>query len=144
MFFGLTGKQARTLFTKRQIEVLKLRARGMSLGEIAKIIGTSRQNVSTILKAALTKLKLAEETVRLYRRLTAPVTIRVGRDEDLDEIVGRIYSEADRAGIHIKYDGPSLAVRLRALSGGKIVARRVLAPLEIGVTSDGDVLVWEV
>lgn len=125
------------------MEVLKYRAKGMSLAEIADILGTTRQNVSAILRAALKKLELAEETVKFYRTLSARLIVKAEKGEDLDDVIGRVYSKADELKIHVKYDGPSLAVRLRALSEGKIVARKVLAPLEIGVTKEGDVFVWE-
>ncbi|MEM2286080.1 MAG: Tfx family DNA-binding protein, partial [Ignisphaera sp.] len=55
------------LLTEKQYEVLKLRAEGKTQKEVAEIMGTTRENLSVIEKNALRKIRLAEETLKVYK-----------------------------------------------------------------------------
>ncbi len=83
-----------TLLTGRQIEVLKLKRKGLSQADIARKLKTTRGNISTIENTALKNIEKAEKTLKLYRALEAPVWMTVPSGTDLYEIPQMIFKEA--------------------------------------------------
>jgi len=129
-----------TTLTERQMEVLKLRNEGYSQAEIAKKFGKTKQNISTIEKMAWSKVKKAENTLKFVKLLEAPIWFSVAENTDLDEIVGRIFSEADKAKIHMTYDSLSLAMKIREEARDKIKHRLILKGFEIGINKAGEMI----
>jgi Tfx family DNA-binding protein len=129
-----------TTLTKRQMEVLKLRNEGLSQEEIAKRFGQTKQNISAIERMAWANVKKAENTIKFVKLLEAPIWFSVEENIDLDEIVGRIFSEADKAKIHMTYDSLSLAMKIREEARDKIKHRVILRRFEIGVTREGGII----
>jgi Tfx family DNA-binding protein len=128
------------ILTQRQMEVLKLRNEGYSQAEIGKKIGKTKQNISTIEKMAWRNVKKAENTIKYVKLLEAPIWFRVEGNINLDEVVRKIYSEADSARIHIAYDGLSLAAKIREELMDKIKHRLVIRGFEIGITKEGEII----
>lgn len=130
-----------THLTEKQIEVLKLRAMGYSQAEIARRFGTSRANISATEKKALMNIQRARNTLKLVRMLEAPIWFAAKPEEDLNDVVRRVYEKADSQGIHITQNFPALANLIQKEAGEKIRGRRVLQELEIAVTQEGRVLI---
>jgi len=129
-----------TILTERQMEVLKLRNEGYSQAEIAKKFEKTKQNISTIEKMAWANVKKAENTLKFVKLLEAPIWFSVAENTDLDEIVGRIFSEADKAKIHMTYDSLSLAMKIREEARDKIKHRLILKGFEIGINKEGEMI----
>ncbi len=129
-----------TALTGRQMEVLKLRNEGYSQVEIAQKFGKTKQNISTIEKMAWANVKKAENTLKFVKLLEAPIWFSVEENTDLDDVVRRIYSEADRAKIHIAYDRLSLAAKIRKELMDKIKHRLILKGFEIGINKVGEMI----
>ncbi|NAZ26602.1 MAG: Tfx family DNA-binding protein, partial [Thermogladius sp.] len=55
--------------TEKQFEVLKLRLQGLTQAEVASRLGMSRSAVAIAEKRAFRKIKLSEDTLRVYREL---------------------------------------------------------------------------
>lgn len=87
--------------TKKQIEVLKLRRKGLTHEEIARILNTTRENIVILEKRALKNLKLARETLEYAAALTG-VLIRVPRGTRVVDLPRIIVDRADQAGIKLK------------------------------------------
>ncbi|KAF5433567.1 hypothetical protein C5S35_02725 [Candidatus Methanophagaceae archaeon] len=129
-----------TTLTERQMEVLRLRNEGYSQAEIAQKFGKTKQNISTIEKMAWSNVKKAENTLKFVKLLEAPIWFSVAENTDLDEIVGRIFSEADKAKIHMAYDRLSLAMKIREEARDKIKHRLILKGFEIGINKAGEMI----
>ncbi len=129
-----------TTLTWRQMEVLKLRNEGYSQAEIAQKFGKTKQNISTIEKMAWANVKKAGNTLKFVKLLEAPIWFSVAENTDLDEIVGRIFSEADKAKIHMTYDSLSLAMKIREEARDKIKHRLILKGFEIGINKAGEMI----
>jgi Tfx family DNA-binding protein len=56
-------------FSKKQVEILRLRARGFTQHETARKLGTSRANVSMIEWRLRKKLEKARDTINAYEAL---------------------------------------------------------------------------
>ncbi len=130
-----------TVLTERQIEVLRLRAQGLSTTEIARRLGTTPSSVSATERKARENIRKAANTIRLVRMLEAPLSIAIPPDTDLNDAVREIYRRADEEGIWIAHSFPSLAAQIQREAGERIRGRRVLAEIEVVVTRDGEVLV---
>lgn len=87
--------------TKKQVEVLKLRRKGLTHEEIAKILNTTRENVVILEKRALKNLKLARETLEYAAALTGAL-IRVPKGTRVVDLPRIIVDKADQAGIKLK------------------------------------------
>lgn len=127
--------------TPRQMEILILRKQGYSQTKIAEKLGTSRANISATEKSALKNIEKSKNTIEAVKMMEAPILLTFEADENLDEVVGRVYKEAGKKDIWIAHDGPSLSNLIHDKAGDKIRGRRILSKLEITITEKGDVLV---
>ncbi len=130
-----------TILTERQIEVLKLKAMGLSTSEIARRLGTTDANVSATEKKARENIKRAQKTLQLVKILEAPIRIVIPPKSDLNDVVREIYRQADETGIWISHNFPSLAALIQEKAGEKIKGRMVREEIEVAITRKGEVVV---
>ncbi|MGC9149095.1 MAG: Tfx family DNA-binding protein [Sulfolobales archaeon] len=130
------------LLTEKQYEVLRLRALGYRQKEIAEMMSTTRENISVIEKSALRKIKLAEETIRLYRELYCLDKIRVEPNTYTLDIPKIIFSRADELGIKLKANLSYLLGAIHYRAGGCIKRRHLIKPLNILIFKDGDIEIY--
>ncbi|MFQ5887355.1 MAG: Tfx family DNA-binding protein, partial [Candidatus Hydrothermarchaeales archaeon] len=90
--------------TPRQIEILKLRKKGYTQTEIAGRLGTSRANISATEKSALRNIEKAKNTLETLKMMEAPIWLTFEADENLDDVVGRVYKEAGKKDIWVAHD----------------------------------------
>jgi len=127
--------------TPRQMEILILKKKGYSQTKIAEKLGTSRANISSTEKSALKNIEKSKNTIEAVKMMEAPIWLTFEADDNLDEVVGKIYKEAGEMDIWVAHDGPSLATLIHKQAGDKIKGRRILSKLEITITEKGEVLV---
>lgn len=131
-----------TLLTGRQIEVLKLKRKGLSQADIARKLKTTRGNISTIETTALKNIAKAEKTLKLYRALEAPVWMTLPAGTDLYEIPQLIFKEADRKKIKIGIDSATVIVRLKASAPDRIEHRVTSGDISVSVDESGNVTIY--
>ncbi|CAB50205.1 Tfx family DNA-binding protein [Pyrococcus abyssi] len=93
----------KTFLTEQQIKVLVLRAKGLKQSEIARILKTTRANVSILEKRALEKIEKARNTLLLWEQINSKVSVSVKAGEDIFTIPDRLFKEADKAGVKVPY-----------------------------------------
>jgi len=135
--------EGQSLLTPRQLNVLKLRQAGLSQQEVAKILGTSRSNVSILEKRALQNVERARATLKQWRMIKAPISIKVPKGTDVFEVPGLIFKEADRQGVKLDSSSVDVIVRLRAEAPQALDKRIISKDLEVYVSEEGEVLVQE-
>ena len=129
-----------THLTNRQFEVLKGRLEGKSLSEIAKELGTSRSNVSSIAKAAERNVQRAKNTLKLIRTIEWPIRVDVKAGTDLYDVYEKVFREADEKGIKVIYNCPELVTLIiERLGRENIKRRKITTDLSIMVGKDGEV-----
>lgn len=138
----LPADVADTFLTERQAEVLALRNDGLTQREIADRLGTSVANVSGVESSARRNVEAAARTLDLARLLECSVRFRVEAGRDLRELVDEVYDRGDDAGIRIAHAEPELTTRLHDLLGGLVEDRRLVEPVEVGLTGGGEVLAF--
>lgn len=130
-----------TNLTDRQIEVLKMRGRGMTQAKIAHELGTTKPNISIIESQAKANIIKARNTLEFARLISAPIWINVDPETDVYAIPGMIFREADKHNIWIPKGGPSLLSFIEEKAQDKLRNRRILEKIDIGITTNGDVLI---
>lgn len=131
-----------TILTDRQVTVLQHREHGDTQQEIADALGTTDSNVSAIERAAEANINKARRTLELIRTIRAPVRFSAPAGMDFEDIVDKVYSLGDSAGIKIDYCRPELYSHLYGLLEDLTNRNQLEAPVEIGLTETGDVKVF--
>jgi hypothetical protein len=131
-----------TTLTERQVEVLELRAAGHTQQEVAEMLGTTDSNVSAIERAAQENVAKARGTLELVRTVRAPVRFSVPAGTDFDDLVDTVFAEGNDAGVKLDYCRPELYSHLFASLEDLVEASRLVDPVDIGLTEDGEVTVF--
>ncbi|MCX8207550.1 MAG: Tfx family DNA-binding protein [Methanothrix sp.] len=130
--------------TERQIQVLRLRRRGLSQEEVAEILGTTRSNVSILERRAMQNIDRALATLKQWKMLQAPVAVRIAAGTDLFSLPGIIFREADERGLKLPVNSIDILAELRKIAP-HITRRRIIErSFDIYVTEDGEIYVEEV
>ncbi len=119
--------------------VLRLRQSGLTQEEIARRIKTTRANVSLIEKRARENIDRSRETLKEWESIVSPVRIVIKKGTDVIKIPEIVFSEADKAGIHVRSNSLDLITRIKKEKGTAIANRTLDEDMEIDVTDAGEV-----
>ncbi len=75
---------------------------GLNLSEIAEALGTSRQNVHSMVKRGLKNVEKFEHLCKLMKACTSRVHVFAEAGESLSEVAFKVMEAADEAGIKLK------------------------------------------
>jgi Tfx family DNA-binding protein len=133
-------KDRRTgLLTEEQLRVLGLRLEGLKQDEIARRLGTSRQNVSLIERRARGNLAKAESTLKAYRRLEIAAIVELKTGTHLVDVPRMLVDAADKVGVKIMVDFAIVYKELRSEAGDSIRGTRVVKPISLHILRDGKI-----
>jgi hypothetical protein len=124
--------------TEKQLKILELRGKGLTQEEIAKKLGTTRENITLTEKRARENIEKARRTIEAYEMLS-PVRMIVEEGVDLFEIPRKIFSEADKHGIKVLYNTTSLIGILRRKAGNKLSGNKVSKRFEVLILRSGKI-----
>ena len=131
------GRRKYGLLTERQYLVLKLRLKGYTQEEIAKMLNTTRENISIIERRAKENIRLAEETLNAYKELLAAGEVIIRPGTHLVEVPKIVISRADELGIKLRANFTRLYDEIRYCAGDCIRGTRVEKPIKILIFKDG-------
>jgi len=134
---------ASSFLTERQIEVIKLRHKGRSQQEVADMIGTTRSNISILEKRAHQNIARAQNTLRQWMTIQAPISLKVTAGTDVFDIPARIFQAADRMSIQLPATSLDIIFQLRRGAPELFKKRALSQDIEIYVTEDGELIVKE-
>ncbi len=123
--------------TELQVRVVKLRAKGLSLREVAAVLGTSHQNVSVAERRARENVRAAEETILAYRVATAAVKVVVPDGTHLADVPRIVMEECDRAGVRLRADFTLIFKQLRFSRPRCVEGNRLALPVIVLVDREG-------
>ena len=132
-----------TTLTERQVEVLDLREEDRTQREVAEILGTTASNVSAVERAAEKNVEKARRTLELLRTLRSPVRFTAEAGTYFGDLVDEVYARGDEAGVKVAYCTPELYAHLYGALEDHTDESRLQTTVEIGLTKDGDVKVFE-
>ncbi|MBN1324312.1 MAG: Tfx family DNA-binding protein [Methanotrichaceae archaeon] len=130
-----------SILTERQLEVLRLRGKGLSQRKIAEILGTTRSNVSILESRAAQNVERARRTIDEWMTIQAPIIVTVAGGSDIFQIPGLIFQEADRLNLRLPMDSVELVVQLRTKAPQELKGRMILRDIQIFVSREGEMLV---
>jgi len=134
---GMDVERKYGLLTEKQYKVLKLRIEGRTQREIAEIMKTSRENVSVIERSALRKIRLAEETLRVYKDLMKVGEVVIEPGTHLVTIPQKLVQLADERGVKLRGNFTTIYDHIRINASGSIEGTRVVKPIKIIIFKDG-------
>lgn len=135
-------KHRSTYLTERQIQVLELRARGMTLTQIAEALGVTPSTVSKILKSAEAAVERCRATIELYESITSPpLKVLAKAGSRLEEVVEEVYKRANEEGIKVRMGSLQLFEHLARGLGDLVRGGVLVGDALIAVTRSGDVVV---
>ena len=127
------------LLTEEQLKVLSYRLDGVKQEGIARILGTTRQNVSLIERRARKNLEKAEATLRAYRRLLTAATVELKSGTHLVDVPRMLVDAADETGVKITIDFALVYKELRDEARDSISGTRIVKPIQLHILKDGKI-----
>ncbi len=134
-------------FTDKQIEVLKLRAAGLSVDEIASRLGVTKSDIYAILRSIEATVAKARNTLKLYAEIVGGVKVFIDCGIPIESAISKIISEADMHGITIPLTSLELGLRIFKKVGSECIDVErglVLCPLEVTVLPDGRISITRI
>jgi len=135
----LRSDEKETLLTPRQIQVLRMKKKGMTQADIARKMKTTRGNICIIESTALKNIEKAKNTLKFFRALEAPIWITVPAGTDIYEVPPMIIREADRKKIKVAIDSAMILVKLKTEALDRVQHRITLGEIDISVDEHGNV-----
>ena len=134
-------RKSSNLLTDRQIQVLKLRSRGLTQEGVAKQLKTTRENVSILESRARRNIKRAKATIEVLEDLGMATRITIKPETPVLEISKIIFKKADDANVRLQLDCIDLLERIKIKAKDKIKAKKVVSSISIVLLPYGDLLV---
>ena len=129
------------LLTDRQIQVLKLRSRGITQERVARQLKTTRENVSILESRARRNIKKAKATIEILEDLGMATRITIKPETPVLEISKIILKKADDANVRLQLDCIDLLEKIKIKAKNKIKAKKVVQPISVVLLPYGDLLV---
>ncbi len=126
-----------TILTRRQAEIIGLRASGLSTKQIASMIGTGEKNVIIMESRINKKIEEAVNTIRYLQSMKDSLTLKIEAGTDLLNAVREILDFCDKHGIKIKGNIIDILSSLRSGTFGRIDGGRLKDPLNVIVLHSG-------
>jgi Tfx family DNA-binding protein len=120
------------------MEVLKLRKRGFTQEKVAKLLGTSRENISIIERNAYRVFWTAQATIEAFESLYDDGIFLIPSRTSIYDIPRLIFLRGDALGIKIKTDENAIIAMVK--SRRKIRDFRLASPLSLKIKPDGQLL----
>jgi Tfx family DNA-binding protein len=135
-----TGESPDSFFTERQLQVLQLRLRGLSQQEVADMLGTTRSNISILEKRAHQNILRAEQTLKQWMMIRAPISLKANAGTDVFDLPKMIFEAADKRSLRLPVTSLDIIVQLRRKAPGIFKRRALEKDAEIFVTEEGEIL----
>lgn len=135
-----SGVRTNSLLTERQLEILKLRRKGLSLSEIAERIGTTRQNVSIIEKRSMQRIEAAAATLSQLEDQKIVVVVNISKGTHILDAMKSIIQAADVSGVKLKGNVVDLLSWLRTSMEGRISSGKLTRDCRIIILDTGKCL----
>jgi Tfx family DNA-binding protein len=129
------------LLTDRQIQVLKLRSRGITQARVARQLKTTRENVSILESRARRNIKRAKATIEILEDLGMAIRITIKPDTPVLEMSKLILKKADDENVRLQLDCIDLLEKIKMKAKNKIKAKKVVSPISVVLLPYGDLLV---
>ena len=133
-------EEIKSFLTDRQVQVLRLRLQDFSQQEVAKMMGTTRANISKLEQRAHQNIIASRRTIHDWMKVQAPIVSQIPAGTDVLRVPDMIFREADLVGIHLPANSLDLIVRLKAKAPFLFKRQRLPRDVVIFITREGQIL----
>lgn len=116
-----------------------MRKRGFTQEKVARMLGTSRENVSIIERNAYKVVWSAQATIEAFESLHDDGVFMVPSRTSIYDVPRLIFLRGDALGIRVKTDENGIIALVK--SKGKIRQYRLVSPLAVKIKTDGQLLI---
>ena len=131
-------RRAGGFLTERQLEILRMRRSGMSYDDIAKSIGTTKENVMILEKRAIRNIRLAKETLESASSI-AGEEIVVPKGTRLVDVPPLVVNRANSSGVKLSVNMPTLMAQLSGALRGIVKDGVLVEDVKIYLLPDGSI-----
>jgi Uncharacterized protein conserved in archaea len=132
------------VLTRRQEEILRLRARGLSQTAVSRMLRTTRENVALIERRVRRRAWRSLELLISYLRAVSATTVTLEKGVTVREAMRMVMDGADRSGVKLTVTSTELGEVIRVLGlavDGERLGRRLY--VFIGYNGNLTVLIGE-
>jgi hypothetical protein len=132
------------VLTRRQEEILRLRARGLSQTAVSRMLRTTRENVALIERRVRRRAWRSLELLISYLRAVSAATVALEKGVTVREAVRMVMDGADRSGVKLTVTSTELGEVIRVLGlavDGERLGRRLY--VFVGYNGNLTVLIGE-
>ncbi|MFZ2472521.1 MAG: Tfx family DNA-binding protein [Methanothrix sp.] len=133
-------EEIKSFLTDRQVQVLRLRLQDFSQQEVAKMMCTTRANISKLEQRAHQNIIASRRTIHDWMKVQAPIVSQIPAGTDVLRVPDMIFREADLVGIHLPANSLDLIVRLKAKAPFLFKRQRLPRDVVIFITREGQIL----
>ncbi len=126
------------LLTKRQLDIIMMRRRGLTQTEIANQLGTSRENITLLEKRAYRNVNKARATLAALRSHGLSVKVIIEPGTHMVDIPRIMVDNANRSNIIVRANFTRIYEDVRFKARRQIKGVHVVKPLTIWIMPDGD------
>lgn len=126
-----------TFLTGRQLQIMKLRQSGNSTEQIARAIGTTRQNVTILEKRAHRNLDRAIRTLNAVRDMKISVDFEIPQNMHMLDAVKEIVAKADQSGIRLNDNLIGIMTRFKVAMEKDLRGGVTQRPITVMMFQDG-------
>ena len=130
-----------TILTRRQWRILQLRATGLTQSQVAKRLGTSRENISIIEHRAHANVRAAKATLAAMEQLSESKEIIIPSGTSIFEAVSMILLRADVLRIKLRTSADSILAAIRSKCKGRMRGHHLTAVVRIRISEEGTVTI---
>lgn len=132
------------MLTRRQEEILRLRARGLSQTAVSRMLRTTRENVALIERRVRRRAWRSLELLTSYLRAVSATTVTLEKGVTVREATRMVMDGADRSGVKLTVTSTELGEVIRVLGlavDGERLGRRLY--VFVGYNGNLTVLIGE-
>ena len=132
------------MLTRRQEEILRLRARGLSQTAVSRMLRTTRENVALIERRVRRRAWRSLELFISYLRAVSATTVTLEKGVTVREAMRMVMDGADRSGVKLTVTSTELGEVIRVLGlavDGERLGRRLY--VFVGYNGNLTVLIGE-
>jgi Tfx family DNA-binding protein len=132
------------VLTRRQEEILRLRARGLSQTAVSRMLRTTRENVALIERRVRRRAWRSLELLASYLRAVSATTVTLEKGVTVREAMRMVMDGADRSGVKLMVTSTELGEVIRLLGlavDGERLGRRLY--VFVGYNGNLTVLIGE-
>lgn len=131
-----------TILTRRQWQVLQLRAKGLTQAQVAKRLRTTRENVTLLEHRAHDNVKAAKATLATLEHLSKSNEMIIPSGTSIFEATSLILLRGDILRVKLKRNADSLLAMLRSKCKGRIRGHHLTSTISLSIQNDGNITIF--